>query len=36
VQKMNFKYEWSSFWVNLVDNIRIGKWNVYDMFKVYK
>lgn len=36
VQKMNFKYEWPSFWENLVNNIKIGKWNVYDIFKVYK
>lgn len=34
--KMNFSYEWWSFWKNLKNNIMIGKWNVYDVFKVYK
>lgn len=36
LKKMNFKYEWWSFWKSLKTNIMMGKTDIYDVFKVYK
>ena len=36
VNRMEFSDAWVHFWKNLKDNIIVGKWNVYDIFKFYK